>query len=213
MPDQGQSRRETARSFAEARAAAERWAVPDSRTQRIQHIGSAWKGHEDFAVRLVEHLKPEIVVDLGVDYGFSTFAFALPNIGTVYGIDWFQGDKYAGHRTTYEQVLAERARLGMTNVVIVKSGFSDAARSWSKKIDLLHIDGNHDYESVKQDFEQWGKFVADDGVILLHDTLSFPDDVGRFYDGLNLPKFNFTHSYGLGVVCKSQELLDKVTRL
>jgi predicted O-methyltransferase YrrM len=48
------------------------------------------EGHEDFAVRLVEHLKPKVVVDLGVDYGFSTFAFALPNIGTVYGIDWFQ---------------------------------------------------------------------------------------------------------------------------
>ncbi len=203
----------TARSFAEARAQAERWTLPAPITDRIQHITSAWKGHEEFAVKLVEFIKPEVVVDLGVDYGFSAFAFALSNIGTVYGIDWFQGDEYAGHRTTYERVLAEKENLDLRNVVIIKAEFAEAARSWDRKIDVLHIDGDHGYESVKQDFEQWASFVRDDGIILMHDTMSFPEDVGRFYDELQLPKFNFTHSHGLGVVCKNRALLDRVVRL
>jgi hypothetical protein len=35
-------------------------------------------------VWLVQATDPEIIVDLGVDYGYSTFCFALPGIGRVY---------------------------------------------------------------------------------------------------------------------------------
>jgi predicted O-methyltransferase YrrM len=206
-------RAEVARSFAEARAQAESWRGPSARTERIQHIVSAWEGHEGFAVRLVESLKPAVVVELGVDYGFSTFAFALPGIGTVYGIDWFLGDPCAGYRTTYEQVLGEKERLGLSNVVIIRADFAEAARSWERPIDILHIDGDHAYASVKRDFETWSTFVKDDGVILMHDTVSFPDDVGRLYDEIQLPKFNFTHSSGLAVVCRNRDLLNRVVNL
>ena len=211
----------TARGFSEARADAERWlpqAVEQSTsartaTEKLHHIVSAWKGHEGFAVKLVEYLRPAVVVELGVDYGFSAFAFALPSIGTVYGIDWFQGDKYAGLRTTHDQVLRDRENLGLHNLVIINAEFSEAARSWDQPIDVLHIDGDHDYASVKQDFESWARFVKDDGVILMHDTISFPDDVGRFFEEIALPKFNFTHSHGLGVVCRNRDLLNRVARL
>jgi hypothetical protein len=47
----GQSLSRTARSFSEARAQAERWTLPVPITDRIQHITSAWKGHEEFAVK------------------------------------------------------------------------------------------------------------------------------------------------------------------
>ena len=213
VPRMRRSVAETARSFSEARAQAEGWIAPDSRTERIQHIVSAWKGHEEIAVKLVEYIQPRVVVDLGVDYGFSTFAFALPNIGTVYGIDWFKREEPAGIRTTYEQVIDERAKLGLSNVVIVQADYSEAAKSWDRKVDVLHIDGDHEYQSVKQDFERWTKFLTDDGIVLMHDTMSFPDDVGRFYEELQLPKFNFIHSNGLGVVCKNRNLLDRVVRL
>ena len=164
-------------------------------------------------MKLVRFLRPEVVVELGVDYGYSAFAFALPNIGTVYGIDWFEGDDCAGHRNTYEQVRAEMVNLGLRNLELIHADFSSAARSWQRKIDILHIDGDHDYASVKRDFELWAKFVRDDGVILMHDTISFPDDVGRFYDELQLPKFNFTHSNGLGIVCRNRDLLAQVVNL
>lgn len=57
-------------------------------------IKSAWKGHELFAVWLVKKLKPLVIVDLGIDYGFSTFVFVIPGIGKVYGIDHFKETRY-----------------------------------------------------------------------------------------------------------------------
>ena len=79
-------------------------------------------------------------------------------------------------------------------------------------IDILHIDGDHAYESVKKDFETWSKFVKDDGVILMHDTCVEYFGVKDFFAEINLPKTNFPQSSGLGVVSKNAELVEKVKR-
>lgn len=63
-----------------------------------------WKNHITFAQWIVKHKNPEVIVDLGVDYAYSTFCFALPKIGKIYGIDSFEGDKHAGMRNTYDFV-------------------------------------------------------------------------------------------------------------
>jgi predicted O-methyltransferase YrrM len=179
--------------------------------EKIQHIGSAWQGHGAFAVRLVQHLKPQITVDLGVDYGYSTFAFALPNSGNVFGIDLF--DRLENHGNTFEGVQEEAQRLGLDNVFIMKGDFNDIAQDWQLAIDILHIDGAHEYASVKRDFDTWSKFMRSSGVILLHDTVSFKDDVGKLFEELELPKHNITHSYGLGIVAFDEKVLKEVVSL
>src|SRR5579863_5450703 len=55
----------------------------------IAIIDSTWKGHEQFAIWLVQRLQPKVVVDLGFDRGLSTIAFGYKNKGDVFGIDWF----------------------------------------------------------------------------------------------------------------------------
>ena len=69
---------------------------------------------------------------MGVDYGFSTFCFGYPQIGSVYGIDWFQGDDHAGHRDTlnlvddlYQHVIKH---FGVSNIQFIKSDFAEALR-------------------------------------------------------------------------------------
>ena len=42
----------------------------------IDSIISAWTGHRKFAEFLVEKKNPDVIVELGVDYGYSTFVFA-----------------------------------------------------------------------------------------------------------------------------------------
>ena len=37
--------------------------------------------------------------------------------------------------------------------------------------------------------------------------MSYPDSVGKVFNDIQYPKFYFTHSAGLGVVCKTQILL------
>ena len=184
----------------------------------LEDLHTCWKGHRGFAEWLVSYVKPEITVDLGVDCGFSTFCFAIPRIGKVYGIDSFEGDVYAGHRddSVYNLVLDKREKLHLEdNLTFIKGYFDDVSKTWDKKIDILHIDGNHSYESVKNDYKTWSKFLNDDGVILLHDTCVEELNgnnygVKKFFDEIDLPKCNFTHTFGLGVISKNKKLIDLI---
>lgn len=51
-------------------------------------------------------------------------------------------------------------------------------------VDLLLIDGDHEYEGVKGDFDNWFPTVAEGGVIAFHDVHDLPgktNAVGRFF--------------------------------
>jgi glycosyltransferase involved in cell wall biosynthesis/predicted O-methyltransferase YrrM len=181
---------------------------------------TAWSGHRQFAEWLVSYMKPEVTVDLGVDYGYSTFSFALPRVGQVYGIDNFTGDDFVGTHIPqkYSYVMMKREKLHLQdNITIIEGDFNEVAQTWDKKIDILHIDGSHHYEDVKKDFETWSKFVNDDGVILLHDTCieslnGNEYGVKKFFDEIDLPKVTFTHCYGLGVVSKNKDLIETIKK-
>lgn len=178
----------------------------------LGRIVTAWAGHRNFANWLVSRLVPETVVDLGVDFGFSSFCFALPGIGHVYGIDSFEGDLHAGFRDTYQEVLRSKAELGLGNVTFIRGRFGEVAKEWNRAIDILHVDGNHDYEAVKADFNDWARFVTPSGVVLFHDTCVAHFGVRRFFDEIALPKLNFGHSHGLGVVSRDAELIREIGR-
>jgi glycosyltransferase involved in cell wall biosynthesis len=182
---------------------------------------TAWSGHRQFAEWLVSYMKPKVTVDLGVDYGFSTFSFAIPRVGHVYGIDNFVGDDFVGtdeNRLKYDFVTMKREKLHLQdNLTLIEGDFNEVAETWYREIDILHIDGSHKYEDIKQDFETWSKFVRDGGVILMHDTCveslnGNEYGVKKFFDELDMPKVTFTHCYGLGVVSKDKDLIETVKR-
>jgi predicted O-methyltransferase YrrM len=180
----------------------------------ISRYPSAWTGHGLFAMQLVESFKPDVIVDLGVDFGFSTFCLAYPRQGKVYGIDWFQGDQHTGRRNTYELVKILHSdvetKYGVDNIEFIKADFTEAAKTWDKPIDILHIDGLHTYEAVKADFANWSKLCKTDAIILFHDVESFPNTVGRFFYEISNDYHKLVHtgSAGLGVITKSKEKYD-----
>lgn len=155
-----------------------------------------------------------MTVELGVDYGFSSFVFSAPGIGDVYGVDCFAGDEHAGVRDTYQEVLSRASELDLPNLHIVHGYFSEVAKTWHLPIDILHIDGRHRYEDVQEDFETWLPFVNPSGIVLLHDTAVQSGDFGvhRFFGELKLPKLNFIHSAGLGVVSRDAEVIRTINR-
>ncbi len=180
---------------------------------------TAWSGHREFAEKLVRFMNPKVIVDLGVDWGYSTFTFAMQRIGHTYGIDNFVGDDFVGtdeDRLKYKFVNMKREKLHLKdNLTIIESDFNEAAKTWTETIDILHIDGSHKYEDVKKDFDTWSKFVGENGVILLHDTCIenlYGNEYGvkKFFDEIDMPKFTFTHCYGLGVITKNEMLLNHI---
>lgn len=184
----------------------------------ILKIKSAWRGHRNLARDLVEHMHPRVIVDLGVDYGFSTLSFACyardNGIAcSVFGIDSFEGDQHAGDRDTEEEVLTSAKVLGLTNLKLIRGYFSEVAQAWEKEIDILHIDGLHTYEAVREDYFTWSRFVSDEGIILMHDTCVPGFGVRQLFDEIMLPKINFKIWNGLGVVSRDQALIARISRL
>jgi predicted O-methyltransferase YrrM len=59
---------------------------------------------------------------------------------------------------------------------------SDVSRWWQRPIGLLFIDGAHDWENVKLDYESWVPHLAPGAWIAVHDCHPTYPDVKRFMD-------------------------------
>ena len=191
--------------------------INDKVREVLVRIPSAWgdgnvQGHVLFVDWLIEEMQPKVTVDLGIDYGYSLIAFAHNNPGKVYGIDGFEGDVWTGERNTYDQVSSYVTNLQLNNVTLIKGFFDDVVKTWDTKIDILHIDGFHSYEAVKNDFEKWSGFVNSTGVILFHDTDSHDSRFGvkQFFQELDMPKHELFGYQGLGIVSNNKKLMKKI---
>jgi hypothetical protein len=184
------------------------------------NYSSAWKGHLEFSMWLVNILNPKVVVELGVDYAHSTFCLSseLDKNSVIYGIDSFEGDSQSGFRNTFEIVenmhlfLLDTKLLPNNNIKFIKGYFNDVNKNFNEQIDLLHIDGLHDYDSVKNDFNLWFPKLSTNGVVIFHDTISFPNDVGKFFNELDYPKTNFIHSAGLGIISRNINIIEFIKK-
>ena len=190
--------------------------LPDDKVEEILgSIPSGWnyppKSHREFVEWLINRIKPEVTVELGVDYGYSSFLMALCQENPVYGVDCFDISVHGAREDDdYQFVMSVKEKLGLDNLEIIKGYFDDVAKTWDKEIDLLHIDGLHDYENCKNDCDTWAPLVKEDGVILFHDTVSNPDGAGLFFSQLEVPKVNFTNSFGLGVASNNADLIEEI---
>lgn len=69
-----------------------------------------------------------------------------------------------------------------------------AAAKFGEKIELLFIDGAHDYDSVRNDFTLWSPFIIDGGIVAFHD--SFAEGPRRLIREKIYRSSNFT---GIGI--------------
>jgi len=120
------------------------------------------------------------IVEIGCAFGGSTTVFLLNKTedAQVYSIDPFVLDSKGGVQATMDgcryavaQALRAEQRDDALDDWHLIGGYShDVVGSWNKEIDLLFIDGSHHYEDVRRDFQQWSRFLAADGRILIHDS-------------------------------------------
>lgn len=183
-----------------------------------------WAGHRRFGYDLVSYYEPEKIVELGSHYGCSAFSFMQAvkdkNLDTkIYTVDlWEAADRFT--RNDYEQNVFEffsevrRKEFEEIHVEILQMSFDDANEKFEdQSIDILHIDGSHDYQDVKHDFELWLSKVKEDGVILLHDVSEqavFGEIMGSAVYWKELKEnFKYTeempYSWGLGILFLSEE--------
>jgi hypothetical protein len=171
-----------------------------------------WVEHFPFAHYLISLLKPSLVVELGTHTGNSFCAFAQAtkelNIKCeLYAIDSWKGDMHAGgyDDEIYNDLKNYVSFEFNNNIHLKRALFNDAVSDFEdNSIDLLHIDGLHTYDAVKNDFETWKDKVSDKGVILFHDTQVFHSDFGvwKFWKEVKdtKPSYDFSFGHGLGVL-------------
>jgi len=185
---------------------------------------SAWLGHGPFAMWLVKTAKPRVVVELGTHFGYSYFAMCQAVQGNrlktkCYAVDTWQGDEHAGHydESVFESVVTHNHRYKRFSTLLRKRFDQALADIPDGSVDLLHVDGRHFYEDVKEDFESWVPKLSKRAIVLFHDTevvgrnfgvKQYWQELHARYDG-----FGFEHSHGLGVLFFGTEANAAVTVL
>jgi predicted O-methyltransferase YrrM len=109
------------------------------------------------------------IVEIGAEYGMSASLFiagAKPTV-RITSVDLFPGDMLAKYRNN----LREAGYEGRSTQI--QGDSSTAGKLWDGgPIDLLFIDGDHNYEGCKADIDAWVKHVKVHGFVIFHDCAS-----------------------------------------
>jgi glycosyltransferase involved in cell wall biosynthesis len=194
---------------------------PDGRTGVV----SAWYGHIPFAHWIVGVAKPRILIELGTDNGVSYSAFCESVLRNrletrCYAVDTWWGDRQTGH--CGEKVYTDLRRFHDDRYgafsELLRCTFNEALPYFAdSSLDLLHIDGLHTYEAVRQDFESWRPKLSESAVVLFHDTNVRERDFGvwQLWQELRteFPSFEFLHGHGLGLLAVGPLVSSKLREL
>ncbi|MGS4946672.1 rhamnan synthesis F family protein [Meridianimarinicoccus sp. RP-17] len=184
----------------------------------------AWLEHGPFAMWLVKKLRPRRIVELGTHYGYSYFAMceAVAQAGLdtqCVAVDTWVGEEHSGRygAHVFESVVAENRKYAHFSTLLRKTFAEARADIADGSVDLLHVDGRHFYDDVKEDHEIWIPKLSDRAVVLFHDTMVRERGFGvhRYWAELAArhPSFNFSHGHGLGVLFRGDGVPPELTEL
>ncbi len=109
-----------------------------------------------------------VIVEIGSWKGKSTTCLGL---GSRAGknVRIFAVDPHADYR--FGEFKENIDRAGIADLVTpIQSLSQEAAPDFDEPIELLFIDGSHEYEDVREDFEKWVPKVVEGGFVAVHDT-------------------------------------------
>ena len=107
--------------------------------------------HSDLVVQLVKSVNCRTYLELGI-YDGSTLARVGEFVPRVIGVDI--------------KDLRINKNIGEFHLLKTKDFF----QSFNDTVDVIFIDADHSFESVKEDFESALKLLNEFGIIILHDT-------------------------------------------
>lgn len=119
--------------------------------------------------------KGDLVVEIGSHQGRSTIvlASAARTVGArVVAVDPFVDGRLFGGSPTRQRFEANLRKAGVEDVVELVPEYSTKLRPrWDRPIQLLYIDGKHDYWTYTDDL-RWSANLVNGGEILVHDCFS-----------------------------------------
>jgi predicted O-methyltransferase YrrM len=123
------------------------------------------------------------IVEVGSWKGKSTICLARGSLAggkaQIHAIDPHTGSpehsKEMGAVWTFDEFRRNIEKAGVNEMVVPHVDFSDAvAGKFFEPVELIFIDGLHEYEGVKLDFDSWFPKVMEHGIMAFHDTTGWP---------------------------------------
>jgi hypothetical protein len=115
------------------------------------------------------------VLEIGSHKGRSTLVLAQAVRawgGQVHAVDPFIEGRLFGGQSTRQLFEQHVEQAGVADVVKLHSEYSGVLRpQWTEPIQLLYVDGKHDYWTVRDDL-RWGEHLPEGGEMLVHDSYS-----------------------------------------
>jgi predicted O-methyltransferase YrrM len=109
-----------------------------------------------------------VIVEIGSWKGKSTICLGLGSRAGR-GVRIFAVDPHADYRHGEFKDNVERAGIGDL-VTPVKGLSQQVAGDFDQPIELLFVDGSHEEELVREDFDKWVPKVVEGGIVAFHDT-------------------------------------------
>lgn len=123
------------------------------------------------------------IVEIGSWKGKSTICLARGSLAggkaKIHAIDPHTGSpehsREFGVVWTFDEFRRNIENAGMNDMVTPHVDYSDAvARKFHEPVELIFIDGLHEYEGVKIDFDSWFSKVIEHGAMAFHDSTCWP---------------------------------------
>ena len=124
-----------------------------------------------------------VIVEIGSWKGRSTIWLGLGSKqgsqAKVYAVDPHTGSKVHtemyGKVWTFDEFKMNIKMANLSDVVIpVVKTSAEAAKNFNMPVELIFIDGDHEYDAVKLDFDLWFPKLVDGGIMAFDDTVVAP---------------------------------------
>lgn len=164
-------------------------------------------------LELVKDASPHRVLEIGTGLGGTLFLLAKVSTetATIVSVDI----DYPFFRTVlYRAFSSDRQQI----YPVIGDSHEEATITKVKKlfderpIDLLFVDGDHGYQSAREDFETYGRLVSEDGLIAFHDIVPgensggvprFWREIRDLYAGTEFVESWDQGGFGIGLIRKT----------
>ncbi len=114
----------------------------------------------------------DFIAEIGSYTGASACCFGASTNGKIICIDtWNNNAMSEGKRDTWLEF--KKNTSNYSDSIIAIRGYSqdviEEVKNITKKLDILFIDGDHSYESVKSDWENYKQLLKPEAIVIFHD--------------------------------------------
>lgn len=146
-----------------------------------------WQEPEEIieVLKIIERNPPKNVMEIGTANGGTLFLLTrmAANNASILSVDLPGGKFGGGYPEWKEPIYRSFAKKGQTiNLIRANSHDKETYTKVSsylknKKVDFMFIDGDHTYEGVKEDFNTYKEFLADNALVMFHDIAPHPNPI------------------------------------